>query len=106
MQDPNLANQYGKARAYYEKYVELAGADKEKNKKDLLKAYNYLAYCYFVKKEESNFNGIITKWLELETDPEKQQHINEMKDAFGKEEPIIPGTPGTTPTPNGGGGRN
>jgi hypothetical protein len=33
--DPNLANQYGKARTYYEKYVELAGVDKEKNKKEI-----------------------------------------------------------------------
>ena len=104
--DPLLANQYGKARAYYEKYVELASADKEKNKKDLLKACQYLAYCYFVKKEENNFNNIITKWLELESDPEKVKNINEMKDAFGKEEPTTPTTPVTPTPPNGGGRRN
>jgi Flp pilus assembly protein TadD len=101
--DPNKANEYGKARAYYEKYTELA-TDKEKNKKDLLKAYQYLAYCYFVKKEEANFNGIVAKWLELEADPEKVKTIMEMKDAFGKEEPAAPTAPNTPATPPTGGG--
>jgi Tfp pilus assembly protein PilF len=100
--DPNIANLYGKARGYYEKYVELAGVDKEKNKKDLLKAYQYLAYCYFVKKEEANFNTVVAKWLDLEADPEKVKNINEMKDAFGKDESAAPG--GTPAPPSGGGG--
>ncbi|MEY3195199.1 MAG: hypothetical protein RIQ78_1296 [Bacteroidota bacterium] len=104
--DPTIANQYGKARGYYEKYVELAGVDKEKNKKDLLRAYQYLAYCYFVKKDEANFNTTVTKWLELESDPEKVKNINEMKDAFGKEEPNAPVAPGGAPAPPSGGGRN
>jgi tetratricopeptide (TPR) repeat protein len=104
--DPNLANQYGKARPAYEKYVELAGVDKEKNKKDLLRAYQYLAYCYFVKKEETAFRNTIAKQLELETDADNILRINEMNEAFGKEEaPVAPNTP-TPPTGGGGGGRN
>lgn len=104
--NPELANQYGRARTYYEKYVELA-TDKEKNKKDLLRAYQYLAYCYFVKKEEAGFNNITTKWLELEADPEKIKTINEMKEAFGKDEPAAtPATPNTPTPPTGGGGKN
>lgn len=87
--NPELANEYGKAHDYYEKYAELAAADKVKNKKDLLTAYQYLSYCHFVKKEEATFNNYIGKWLELETDPEKQKPILEMKDAFGKEEPPV-----------------
>lgn len=105
--DPSLANEYGKARGYYEKYVELARPDKVKNKENLLKASQYLAYCYFVKKEETPFNDITNLRLELETDPEKIKTINEMKDAFGKEEaPATPGTPTPPPTPNNGGGRH
>ena len=84
--NPEMANQYGKARAYHEKIVELGMQNLEKYKKDVLKACNYLAYCYFVKKEESNFNDITNKWLSLETDPDKVQTINDMKEAFGKDE--------------------
>jgi len=105
--DPTKANSYGKALYYHEKIMEIFGTDMEK-KADLLKACNYLAYCYFVKKEEANFNNIVAKWLALETDPEKINTINEMKNAFGQEEePVAPGTPGTKPkTPAGGGGNH
>ncbi len=92
---PELANEYGKARAYYEKYAEIAELEKDKNKKDLLKAYQYLAYCYFVKVEADKFNPIMDKWQTLETDPAQIQTIMEMKEAFGKE-----------PAPNGDGGKN
>ena len=104
--DPNLANQYGKALRYFEKYVEIAGAEKEKNKKDLLLAYNYMAYCYFVKNDAPKFNDATTKWMELETDPAKQQTINDMKNAFGKEAAPAPagGAP-ITPSATGGGGK-
>lgn len=92
--DPTLAQQYGKARTYYEKYVELAGGDDaEKNKKELLRGYNYLAYTYFVKKEEAPFRSITEKWKALETDPDKLKTIQDMVDAFGKEDQS--GTPGT-----------
>ncbi len=92
---PELANEYGKARVYYEKYVEVAELEKEKNKKDLLKAYQYLAYCYFVKTEADKFIPIMDKWQGMETDPAQIQTINEMKEAFGKES-----------TPNSGSGKN
>jgi tetratricopeptide (TPR) repeat protein len=81
---PELANEYGKALNYYEKYCELAEADKEKNKRDLLKGYQYIAYCYFVKVDAEKFNGIVSRWLALETDPAQVQVITEMKDSFGK----------------------
>jgi hypothetical protein len=82
---PELANEYGKALKYYEKYAELAAADKEKNKKDLLKAYQYLAYCYFVKVDLAKFTPVMDNWQALETDPAQLQTITEMKAAFGKE---------------------
>lgn len=106
--NPELANQYGKARLYYEKYAEIAGADKEKNKKELLPAYQYLAYCYLVKNESDKFYPAIEKWLELETDPAARETIMQMKDSFGKDVPLVPSSPGTstTPVPGGGGGKN
>lgn len=93
--DPSLATKYGKARAYYETIVVL-GQEKDpvKNKKYILDACNYLAYCYFVKKEEANFLKITETWLKFESDPEQVQVITEMKEAFGKEEPALPGGSG------------
>ena len=89
---PELALDYGKARGYYEKYAELAEVDKEKNKKDLLKGYQYLAYCYFVRVEADKFGPVMDKWQALETDPAQLQTITEMRAAFGKDT-----------APNGGG---
>lgn len=82
---PELALEYGKARGYYEKYAELAEVDKEKNKKDLLKGYQYLAYCYFVRVEADKFGPVMDKWQALETDPAQLQTITEMRAAFGKD---------------------
>jgi Flp pilus assembly protein TadD len=82
---PELANQYGKALGYYEKYSEIAETDKEKNKKDLLKGYQYMAYCYFVKVDAAKFNPVMDKWQALESDAAQQQTITEMRAAFGKE---------------------
>ncbi len=82
---PELANEYGKARGYYERYSEVAEPEKDKNKKDLLKGYQYLAYCYFVKVEADKFNPVMDKWQALETDPAQIQTITEMRNAFGKE---------------------
>ena len=92
---PELANEYGKARNYYEKYSEVAELEKDKNKKDLLKAYQYLAYVYFVKVDAEKFNPLMDKWQALETDPAQIQTINEMRQAFGKES-----------APLNGGGKN
>lgn len=92
---PELANEYGKALNYYEKYAEVASADKDKNKKDLLKAYQYIAYCYFVKVDAAKFTPVMDQWQALETDPAQLQVISEMRDAFGKDS-----------GPAGGGGKN
>lgn len=98
--DPTKASLYGKARKYYEEYIKVA--DPVKNKKDLLTVYQYLAYCYFVKVEAEPFNTITQKWMELETDPAKQTTIQEMRNAFGKEQ-TTPAEGSPTPAPGGGG---
>lgn len=101
------ALEYGYAREYWEKYIEVASTDPVKNKKDLLTAYQYVAYCYFVKNQGDKFFPTIEKWLELETEPTARQSIMEMKDAFGKETIAPVPSGGATPTPNGnGGGKN
>ncbi|MDO8366044.1 MAG: tetratricopeptide repeat protein [Saprospiraceae bacterium] len=82
---PELANEYGKARVYYEKFAEVAELETDKNKKDLLKAYQYLAYCYFVTVEPDKFTIVMDKWQALETDPAQIQTISEMRAAFGRE---------------------
>jgi len=107
--NPAKALEYGYAREYWEKYIEVASPDPVKNKKDLLTGYQYIAYCYFVKNEGDKFFPTVEKWIELETDPTAEQSIMEMKDAFGKETITPAPAPGTTtpaPNSNGGGGRN
>lgn len=91
--DPEKAKEYGKATESWEKYTEKAETDKERNKKDLLTAYNYLSYVYFVKKDAEKFNAVTAKWAEL--DPANTT-IKEMQDAFGKDmpDPVKPGPDG------------
>jgi tetratricopeptide (TPR) repeat protein len=43
----------GLAKPHYEKYIEVAGADKEKNKSGLVEANYYLAYYYYNKKDNA-----------------------------------------------------
>lgn len=67
-EDTMLIAQYGRAQPSFERYVEIASADPVKNKKDLISSYEYLAYYYFVKKQDGTAVERITKLLEL--DPE------------------------------------
>jgi tetratricopeptide (TPR) repeat protein len=43
----------GLAKAHYEKYIELASEDKEKNKSGLVEANYYLAYYYYIKNDKA-----------------------------------------------------
>lgn len=65
-QDSTLVEQYGIARPYFERYVELASADPVKNKKDLVTSYEYLLFYYFLKKQDSVAKEYLAKLLELE----------------------------------------
>ena len=82
---PELANEYGKALKYYEPFIVIAEKDVEKNKKDLLEAYFYAAYCYFVKNDTVKFNAIANKWQALESNADQLKTIADMRAAFGKE---------------------
>lgn len=52
--DPESA--LGKARPFYEKVIELALTDAEKNKGALIESYNYLGYFYYLQFEADNKN--------------------------------------------------
>jgi hypothetical protein len=57
---------FGKAKPYFDKYIELAGVDKVKNKKDLIDAYSYNVYYYYLRKEDTQTRDIIAKILDLD----------------------------------------
>jgi len=49
MTDPE--SKEGKARPYFEKFIELGGVEPDKFKKELTEAYSYLGYYYLLKKD-------------------------------------------------------
>lgn len=51
-EDSLLLAEFGKARPYFEKFVEIGEKDPVKNKKDLVTSYEYLAAYYFLKKDD------------------------------------------------------
>lgn len=113
--NPDLIAQFGRAKNYYEKYVPIAVADKEKNKRDLIGAYQYLSYYYFLQGNAEATRTNATSLLEL--DPTDKSGL-EMLDAAksGNMKPLeitnptppttpMPPTTPTTPMPPGGGGK-
>lgn len=64
----------GLAKPHYEEFIKLTAGDKEKYKKDLITANNYLGYYYYVKKDKAN----ATKhWQEVKAlDPTNEDAIN------------------------------
>ena len=84
-EDTTLVAQYGVAQPFFEKYVEIAAADPEKNKKDLITSYEYLTFYYFLKKQDATANEMINKLLQL--DPENPTGIEIQKIIKGEETP-------------------
>ncbi len=65
---PELLDEFGKAKPYFEKFVEIAETDVSKNKRDLITAYEYLASYYFLKQDDENARKYLDKLFDL--DPE------------------------------------
>ena len=66
----------GLAKPYYEKYIELAKVDSEKNKNDLIEAYSYLG-AYYYKKDKAKFDEA---WSNVRTlDPNNKKGIDAAK---------------------------
>lgn len=93
--NPDLLPEFGKALPHFEKYVEIAGADVAKNKKDLITAYEYNVFCYYAKNEQVKYDAAVVKLLEI--DPENAT-AKGMQDAVKENGGIIPPQT-TTPTP-------
>lgn len=94
---PELIEQFGKAKVYFETLVGL-DLDKVKNKKDLIDAYSYLAYYYYNKGDAAKVKENCEKLLEL--DPENETGVELMK---AVESGSI--VPATAPVPGTGGGK-
>lgn len=85
----------GLAVPFYEKFIEVAVVDKEKNKRELVESYLYLGLtnlAYALVKDEQKGNDYFNKVLEL--DPENQT-IKRWKEQMAPA-PVV--APATTPT--------
>ncbi|MEO6038592.1 MAG: tetratricopeptide repeat protein, partial [Saprospiraceae bacterium] len=102
---PDSISRFGRAKPYWEKYVAIGSLDKEKNKKDLITAYEYLSYYYYLQGDAANTEANAAKLLEL--DPTNATGTELMKNAkSGTMTPITPGTPTPPiPPPTSGGGK-
>lgn len=75
MLDPD--SKQGLAKPYYEKFIELAQTDPAKYKSDLITAYKYLGYYYFLQKDNATSK---TFWLKVkELDPNDKQTNDVLK---------------------------
>lgn len=66
----DLEGKEGKAKPFYEKFIELAEPEAEKNKKDLLEAYNYMGIFYIMAEQNITAKSFFEKLLKL--DPENK----------------------------------
>ena len=58
-------SEQGLAKPYFEKVLEKGSTNPEKNKKDLINAYKYLAYYSYLKKDYTTAKANYEKWLTL-----------------------------------------
>lgn len=72
--DPD--SKQGLARPYYETFIEKVGTDTEKNKKDLLEAYQYLG-AYYYEKDKAKAKDYWTKVQEIDPKNEKAKRALE-----------------------------
>lgn len=74
---------FGKAKPYFDKVVELGSADLNKNKKDLITAFEYIVYYHFVRKEDALARENITKLLQLEPENRTALELQNILNAPG-----------------------
>ena len=97
---PELLDEFGKAKPFFEQYITIAEADQAnlaKNKRDMISAYEYLASYHFLKKEDDKVKGYLEKLFVLDPTNDSGQKIK----AFMEGETPVPGTP----IKNGGKGK-
>lgn len=99
--------EFGKAKTYFEKYVEIASTDVAKNKKDLVSALEYLTYLHYTKADVAAYQAASAKLLEI--DPANETGLGFQKEFTDNGSTIKPYTPTApaapkTPVKTGGGG--
>lgn len=99
--------EFGKAKTYFEKYVEIASVDVAKNKKDLVSALEYLTYLHYTKADVAAYQAASAKLLEI--DPANETGLGFQKEFTDNGSTIKPYTPTApaapkTPAKTGGGG--
>lgn len=95
---PELLEEFGKAKPFFEQFVTIAEADSAnlaKNKRDMISSYEYLASYHFLKKEDDKVKSYLEKLFALDPSNDSGQKIKQ----FMEGETPMPGTP----TKNGGG---
>ncbi|WP_082161766.1 tetratricopeptide repeat protein [Rufibacter radiotolerans] len=70
----------GLAKPHYEEFIKLTSGDKEKYKKDLITANNYLGYFYYLKKDKANATKYWTEVKALDpTNADATNGLNGLK---------------------------
>ena len=73
-------SEQGLAQPFYEKFINLSSTDTSKFKKELIEAYSYLGYYFFIKNDKASS---LENWLKVYAlDPENAQAkraIDELK---------------------------
>jgi tetratricopeptide (TPR) repeat protein len=63
---PELLSEFGKAKDAYAAMIPVGEKDVEKNKKELIEAYNYIASYHFLKEEKDQSKSLLSKVLALD----------------------------------------
>lgn len=99
--------EFGKAKTYFEKYVEIASVDVAKNKKDLVSALEYLTYLHYTKADVAAYQTASAKLLEIDPTNETglgfQKEFTENGNIIKPYTPTVPSAP-KAPVKTGGGG--
>lgn len=81
----DTTSELGLAKPHYEKFISIASKTPEKFTKNLIQAYSYLGYYYFLKREDPAFKDVWleqykTNWEKVkELDPANQQATEALK---------------------------
>lgn len=93
--NPDLLPEFGLALPYFEKYIEIASADIDKNKKDLVTAYGYNVFTYYAHNQQAKYDAAVVKLLEI--DPTNETALGLQQNVKDNNGMIPPQT--NTPTP-------
>jgi tetratricopeptide (TPR) repeat protein len=77
------SSQEGRAKPFYEKFIEIAVADSAnpaKYQKGLVESYGYLAYFFILKKDNANALVFLKKKMELPLDSDDKKNVQKAID--------------------------